>query len=150
MESSEDYNEGLVTLSLNNKNWINIMRSAVEFGKIVLIEAVQPVIDPLLDPLLSRAFTKQGNKLFVNMGGDEPIEYSKNFMLYLQCKLSNPHFRPETAAQCTIINFIVTETGLVEQLLAMVVNTEKPELEEKKKQVMKDMNNYAVELSELE
>jgi len=24
-------------------------------------------------------------------------------------KLYNPHFRPEIAAQCTIINFIVTE-----------------------------------------
>jgi dynein heavy chain len=43
-------------------------------------------------------------------------------------KLTNPHFRPEIAAQCTIINFIVTEGGLEEQLLAMVVNVEKNEL----------------------
>lgn len=43
-------------------------------------------------------------------------------------KLANPHFRPEIAAQCTIINFIVTESGLEDQLLAMVVNVEKNEL----------------------
>lgn len=46
----------------------------------------------------------------------------------MQTKLSNPHYRPETAAQCTIINFIVTESGLEDQILAMVVNKEKPEL----------------------
>ena len=29
--------------------------------------------------------------------------------LYLQTKLSNPHYKPEISAQCTLINFIVTE-----------------------------------------
>lgn len=47
-------------------------------------------------------------------------------------KLFNPHFRPETAAQCTIINFIVTESGLEDQLLAAVVNKERADIEEKK------------------
>jgi dynein heavy chain len=47
------------------------------------------------------------------MGGD-PIDYDPNFRLYLMTKLFNPHFRPELAAQCTIINFIVTEKGLEE------------------------------------
>lgn len=66
---------------------MNEMKKAVEFGKVVLIESIQQDIHPLLDPLLSRAFTKQGNQLYVQMGGDEPIEYCKTFMLYLQCKL---------------------------------------------------------------
>ena len=29
--------------------------------------------------------------------------------LYLQTKLSNPHYKPEIAAQCTLVNFCVTE-----------------------------------------
>lgn len=45
------------------------------------------------------------------MGGEQ-IDYDINFKLFLMTKLFNPHFRPETAAQCTIINFIVTESGL--------------------------------------
>ena len=64
----------------------------------------------------------------MDLGGD-PIDYDMNFKLYLVTKLINPHFRPEIAAQCTIINFIVTESGLEEQLLAQVVNLEKNELE---------------------
>jgi dynein heavy chain len=54
---------------------------------------------------------------------------SPSFKLYLYTKLINPHYKPETAAQCTIINFIVTEGGLEDQLLAMVVRVEKPDLE---------------------
>ena len=65
-------------------------------------------------------------------------------------KLSNPHFRPEIAAQCTIINFIVTESGLEDQLLAMVVNVEKNELEVKKQELVKKQNEFKVVLDELE
>jgi dynein heavy chain len=44
----------------------------------------------------------------------EQIDYDSKFKLFLMTKLYNPHFRPEIAAQCTIINFIVTESGLEE------------------------------------
>ena len=40
--------------------------------------------------------------------------------MYLQTKLANPHFKPEVAAQTTLVNFCVTEIGLEEQLLALV------------------------------
>jgi hypothetical protein len=38
-----------------------------------------------------------------------------------QTKLPNPHYKPEVAAQCTIVNFIATEKGLEDQLLSKVV-----------------------------
>jgi dynein heavy chain len=39
-----------------------------------------------------------------------------------QTNLANPHYRPEIFAQCTLINFIVTEKGLEDQLLAKVMD----------------------------
>lgn len=80
---------------------------------------------------MARAIVKKGPSYYLEMGSDV-IDYDINFKLFLMTKLSNPHFRPEIAAQCTIINFIVTESGLEEQLLAMVVNVEKNELEVQK------------------
>lgn len=73
-----------------------------------------------------------------------------SFKLYLQTKLINPHYKPETAAQCTIINFIVTEGGLEDQLLAMVVRVEKPDLEQTKEELVNKQNAFQIELAKLE
>jgi dynein heavy chain len=64
--------------------------------------------------------------------------------------LINPHYKPETAAQCTIINFIVTELGLEDQLLAMVVKVEKPDLEQTKEDLVTKQNEYMITLAGLE
>jgi len=91
---------------------MNEVESAVQMGLTLLIEGAGQEIDPMLDPLLSRAIIKRGkNNLFIKLGTEE-IDYDPKFRLFIQTKLSNPHYKPETAAQCTIINFIVTESGL--------------------------------------
>ena len=114
-----------------------------------MIDSIGEEIDAVLDPLLSRQYVKKGKNLFVKMGGDE-IELANGFKMYLQTKLINPHYKPETAAQCTIVNFIVTEGGLEDQLLAMVVRVEKPELEATKEQLTEQQQQYVIELSQLE
>ena len=68
--------------------------------------------------------------------GDNEVEYDSNFRLYLQTKLSNPHYKPEIAAQTTLLNFCVTEKGLEDQLLALVVDHERPELQEQAQQLV--------------
>lgn len=122
---------------------------AISAGKSVMIEGIQEEIDATLDPLLSRSVIKKGRNFFIEMGGEQ-IDYDSNFKLFLVTKLYNPHFRPEIAAQCTIINFIVTESGLEEQLLATVVNIEKNELEMQKQELVKQQNEYSVKLNQME
>jgi len=87
--------------------------------------------------------------MIIKIGGEE-VDYDPKFQLYLQSKLPNPHYRPEISAQCTIINFIVTPEGLEDQILAMVVNIEKPELEQRKQELVREQNEYKVELLQLE
>merc|ERR1719389_1246438 len=109
-----------------------------------MIESVGENIDPLLDPLLSKQFVKKGKNFTVKMGSED-IDIMPSFKLYLQTKLINPHYKPETAAQCTIINFIVTEQGLEDQLLALVVKAEKPELESTKEQLTEQQNQFMIQ-----
>ena len=54
------------------------------------------------------------------------------------------------AAQCTIINFIVTEGGLEDQLLAEVVRIEKPDLEQTRDDLVKQQNDFEITLARLE
>lgn len=98
---------------------MNTIILAIQHGHTVVIENVGDQIDAVLDPVLSRAVFRKGKNLFIRMGGED-VEYDSNFKLYLQTSLANPHYRPEIFAQCTLINFIVTEKGLEDQLLAKV------------------------------
>jgi dynein heavy chain len=142
--------EDLDSLQLTQDRWIKRVESAIQMGKVLIIENIGQELDAVLEPLLSRAIIKKGrNSLLIKLGAEE-IEYDAHFRLYLQTKLSNPHYRPEIAAQCTIINFIVTESGLEDQLLAMVVKSEKPELEETKQELVRKQNDYKVILARLE
>ena len=70
--------------------------------------------------------------------------------LYLQTKLANPHYRPEIAAQTTMGNFGVTEAGLEEQLLALVVAHERPDLQEQAANLVRQLASFTITLTELE
>ncbi|CAJ1459802.1 unnamed protein product, partial [Effrenium voratum] len=134
--------EELMVIQLSTVKWLDKVIFSVQTGGQLLIEALAEEIDAVLEPLLSRAVIKRGRgPLFLKLGPDE-IEYDSKFQLYLQSKLPNPHFRPEISAQCTVVNFIVTPEGLEEQILALVVNCEKPQLEEEKQILVRRQNEF--------
>jgi dynein heavy chain len=139
----------LITLQLSNNNWLKRLSSGIANGNTVIIENCPVDLDATLDPVLQRAIYKKGRNNFLQLAGEE-LEYDKNFKLFLQTKLSNPHYKPEIFASCTVINFIATESGLEDQLLAKVVNVEKPELEAEKQLLIKQFNEYKIKLLELE
>ena len=140
---------GLQVVQLNQKNWQRKVEQAITNGQTIIIENIAEDIDATLDPVLSRAIYKKGRNLYLRFGGEE-VEYDSQFQLYLQTKLSNPHYKPEIAAQCTLINFIATERGLEDQLLAKVVGAERPELEEKAQALQASFQQYKIQLVQLE
>jgi dynein heavy chain len=140
--------QGMEIIQLSEDKWMRKVEGALENGKVLMIEALGQDIDATLDPLLSRQFVTRGNKQYVKLG--EEKEIARGFKLYLQTKLMNPHYKPETAAQCTIINFLVTEKGLEDQLLASVVRVERPELELEKEKLTSEQNEFKIVLEGLE
>ena len=82
--------------------------------------------------------------------GDKELSLSPNFKLYLHTKLQSPHYPPEIQAECTLINFTVTESGLEDQLLALVVKKERPDLASQKDQLIQDLNGYKIQLNKLQ
>lgn len=82
--------------------------------------------------------------------GEEEVELHPNFKLFLHTKLSNPHFPPEVQAETTLINFAVTEAGLEEQLLSVVVKKEMYELAMQRDQLILQQNQFKIEIKRLE
>lgn len=58
--------------------------------------------------------------------GDNPVEYSPDFRFYITTKLSRPHYSPEVCVKVTMLNFMVTQDGLEDQMLSIVVKHEEP------------------------
>lgn len=78
------------------------------------------------------------------------IDYNENFRLYITTCLRNPHYLPETAVLVTLLNFMITEQGLKEQLMATVVIKERPDLQEKKEKLIVESSKNRDQLYSLE
>ena len=100
-----------VTRLSNGKKMISCLEMAIESGKPVLIENLENSIDAVIQPVYGRAVIKRGKNYVIKMGDKEFTLYPM-FKLYMHTKLSNPHYPPEIQAECTLINFTVTEKGL--------------------------------------
>ena len=123
-----DAKYSLKVTQLNNKNVMQTLRNSLEKGFVVIIGNLGQEIDALLDPIIARTMYKNWH---IDLGG-EPVEYDMRFKLFLLTKIDNPDYKPEIQAQTTLINFIATEAGLEDQLLARFVQKEEPELEKSK------------------
>ncbi|CAI9736985.1 dynein axonemal heavy chain 6-like [Octopus vulgaris] len=82
---------------------------------------------------------EQGGQLMIRIG-DSDILFDTNFHLYLTTKIPNPQYLPDVCTKVTVINFMVTKSGLENQILSDVVRLERPDLENQRNQLIVRIN----------
>jgi len=139
----------LQVIKLSEADFLRTLETGIRFGQPVLLENVEEELDPAIEPVLLRqVFKKQG--MMVLRLGDTDVPYSDDFRFYITTKLANPHYMPEVCVKVTVINFTVTKRGLEDQLLVDVVAHERPELEEKKDELIVSIASDKRQLKEIE
>ncbi|KAJ3275318.1 Dynein heavy chain 1, axonemal [Terramyces sp. JEL0728] len=136
-------------VKLTDRDFLRTLENAIRFGKPVLLENVGEKLDPALEPVLLKQTFKQGGTTVIKIG-DSILPFHDDFRFYITSKLPNPHFSPETSATVTLLNFTLAPTGLEDQLLAIVVANERPDLEEAKNQLTVNNAMMKKELKEIE
>ena len=121
---------------------------AVRFGKTLVILEVDSV-EPMLVPLVKRDFSNQGSRRVVQIG-DKQVDFNMQFRMYLVTRNPRPHLPPDTKAIITEVNFSVTRAGLEGQLLGVTLQSEKPELEKQKSEMLQKEEECKVQISALE
>ncbi|XP_023309976.1 dynein heavy chain 1, axonemal-like [Anoplophora glabripennis] len=140
---------GLTICKLADKDLMRTIESAIRFGKAVLIENVGMELDPALDPVLLKQVYMQSGTLVVKLG-DVVVPYDNNFKLFITTKLPNPHYTPEVSIKVLLVNFTLVPSGLQDQLLALVVMQERPDLEEQRSQIVVGIAQMNHELKEIQ
>ncbi|KAL3161683.1 hypothetical protein ABBQ38_008782 [Trebouxia sp. C0009 RCD-2024] len=119
----------LEVLKLTEPDYMRRLENAIQFGNPVLLEG--------------------GGSTCIRLG-DSTIEYSEQFRFYITTALRNPHYLPEVAVKVTLLNFMITPEGLEDQLLGIVVQRERPELEEEKTKLTLQGAENARQLADIE
>ncbi|XP_030596674.1 dynein heavy chain 3, axonemal isoform X2 [Archocentrus centrarchus] len=139
----------LAVIKLSDPNYVRILENCIQFGNPVLLENVGEELDPVLDPVLLKQTFKQQGVEYMKIG-ENVVEYSKDFLFYMTTGLRNPHYLPEVSVKVCLLNFMITPQGLQDQLLGLVAAKEKPELEEKKNQLILESAANNKQLKEIE
>ncbi|CAD8076520.1 unnamed protein product [Paramecium sonneborni] len=127
--------QNLKVLKLTQEGLIKHLENAVQTGIPLLIEDVQEQLENCLEPLLLKQIKFVSRKKFIKIG-DREVEFDPNFKLFFSTKLCNPQYLTEIFIRVTVINFTVTQKGLEEQLLGDIVQIEKPDMEDEKKDLV--------------
>lgn len=141
---------GLTILRIKMKNVIQKIGDCIEEGKTVFLENLDEMIDATLAPIIGRNFKKKSGGTKVYELGSTEFVIHPNFKFIMHTKLSNPHYPPEIQAEAALINFTVTEDGLEDQLLALIVKMERPLLAKRKEEVIIQQNQCMIQLNDLE
>ena len=106
-------------------------------------------VEPMLYPLCRQDLYHQGPRKVVSVG-DKVVDFNENFRLYLVTRNPDPDLPPDAASLVTQINFTVTRSGLEGQLLGSAIQHEEPELEMAKGKMLRQEEDFKVQLASLE
>ncbi|XP_022902554.2 dynein axonemal heavy chain 10 [Onthophagus taurus] len=140
---------GLKFLSFNDSDFLKFLDMSIKYGNPVIFQDVDEYIDPVIDNVLERKIKYVSGRTFVILG-DKEVDWDPNFRMYLTTKLPNPMFNPAAYARGVVINYMVTMSGLEDQLLSVVVRNERPDLEEQRECLIAETSENKNLLQQLE
>ena len=140
--------DNLEITNVNDERFFLNLELAVRFGKTLLVLDIHK-IEPVLYPLLRKEVVGQGPYKTIQVG-DKQIDYNPNFKLFLVTKDPNIEIAVDSKSLVTLINFTTTSAGLTGQLLGKALHVEKPELEQRKSELLKQEEDLKIQISNLE
>lgn len=149
IRKSETYNR-LRVAKFTQVDFVHALKHCIEFGLPLLIEGIGERIDATIDPVLQKyVFQNEANVPCICIAG-QIIPWNSNFRLYLTSHLRNPLYLPETCNKMSIVNFALTQKGLEQQLLDILISKERPDLQEQREQLIEEFAKNQALLKEYE
>jgi len=134
--------------SFLDASFLKALASAVRFGLPLLVHDAEHV-DPVLNPVLNREIQKNGRRTLIRLGGED-VDYNPKFLVFLVTRNPLAQFAPDLCSRVTLVNFTVTPASLEAQALGQVLRCERPDVEQKRRDVLRLQGEQSVKLRSLE
>ena len=138
----------LNTTSFTDNNFLKTLESALRFGYPILVQDVEK-IDPIMNSLLNKEIHKQGGRNLIRIG-DQEIDFSVSFNMFMITRDSSCHFTPDLCSRVTFLNFTITPSSLQNQILDIILKSERPEVNQAKEDLVKAQREFKIQLRQLE
>ena len=141
--------EGNVEITnVNDDRFFLNLELSIRFGKTLIVQDIE-TIEPVLVPILREQIVGDGPYKSVQVG-EKLVDYNPKFQLFLICRNSKPSLSNNMQSLVCVINFTTTSAGLRGQLLAKALKHEKPELEIRKSELLKQEEDLKIQINNLE
>ncbi|KUM66682.1 hypothetical protein ACN42_g360 [Penicillium freii] len=138
----------LTVTSFLDDSFVKQLESALRFGNPILIQDAEH-LDPILNHVLNKEYQKTGGRVLIQLGKQE-IDFSPSFKLFLSTRDPSASFPPDICSRTTFVNFTVTQSSLQTQSLNDVLKFERPDVDERRNNLVKMQGEFKVHLRQLE
>eukprot|EP01091_Cochliopodium_minus_P010435 TRINITY_DN2760_c1_g1_i1.p1 TRINITY_DN2760_c1_g1~~TRINITY_DN2760_c1_g1_i1.p1 ORF type:complete len:4604 (+),score=1553.39 TRINITY_DN2760_c1_g1_i1:76-13887(+) len=138
----------IIKTSFLDSSFMKNLESALRFGCPIVVQDVEN-IDPVLNPILNKEIRKTGGRVLITLG-DQDVDFSPSFTIFLTTRDQTAHFTPDLCSRVTFVNFTVTRSGLQAQSLNELLKSERPDIEQKRTDILKQQGEFRVKLRSLE
>lgn len=138
----------LTVTSFLDSSFTKQLESSLRFGNPILIQDAEH-LDPILNHVLNKEYQKTGGRVLIQLGRQE-IDFSPSFKMYLTTRDPSAQFAPDICSRTTFVNFTVTQSSLRTQSLNDVLKSERPDVDERRSNLVKTQGEFRLRLRHLE
>ena len=120
----------------------------IRFGKTMVVKEVDNV-EAMYFSLLKKDLMKVGPRMVVQLG-EKFVDWNDSFKLVFLSRNHALKLEPYAAALVNEVNNLVTAKGLEQKLLSIIINHERPDIEEKKKECLEQERTLKIDIKKLE
>uniref|UniRef100_A0A146KZ76 Dynein heavy chain, cytoplasmic n=1 Tax=Lygus hesperus TaxID=30085 RepID=A0A146KZ76_LYGHE len=143
-----EYKDKITKTSFLDDSFRKNLESALRFGNPLLVQDVENY-DPILNPVLNREVRRTSGRVLITLG-DQDIDLSPSFVIFLSTRDPTVEFPPDICSRVTFVNFTVTRSSLQSQCLNQVLKAERPDIDEKRSDLLKLQGEFHLRLRQLE
>ena len=144
-----EYKDRKITVtSFLDESFLKNLESALRFGNPLLIQDVEN-LDPILNSVLNKELRRTGGRVLIRIGNQD-IDFSPAFTMFLSTRDPSVEFSPDICSRVTFVNFTMTRSSLQTQALDKVLKVERPEIDQRRKDLINAQGEFRLRLRHLE